>query len=46
MLAIKNQTGMTLVVVTHNDEIAQKADRIVKLKDGKIVESVNQNVEN
>lgn len=37
---------MTLVVVTHNDEIAQKADRIVKLKDGKIVESVNQNVEN
>jgi len=46
LLAIKNQTGMTLVVVTHNDEIAQKADRIVKLKDGKIVESVNQNVEN
>ena len=34
--AIQKQTGMTLIVVTHNEEIAKQADRIIKLKDGKI----------
>ena len=28
--------GQTLVIITHNDELAQRADRIVTIKDGKI----------
>lgn len=29
--------GQTIVMITHNDEIAQMADRIIRLEDGKIV---------
>ena len=29
--------GQTLIIVTHNLEIAKKADRIIKIEDGKIV---------
>lgn len=39
--AIQKQTGMTLVVVTHNEQIAARADRIIRLKDGKIIEEDN-----
>ena len=28
--------GQTLVMITHNDEIAAKADRIIRIRDGKI----------
>ncbi len=28
--------GQTLVIITHNEELAQRADRIVKISDGKI----------
>jgi len=28
----------TLVMITHNDEIAQLADRIIHIEDGKIVQ--------
>ena len=31
-----NDIGQTLVIITHNDELAQRADRIVTIKDGKI----------
>ena len=30
--------GQTIVMITHNDEIAQLADRIIRIEDGKIVE--------
>jgi len=33
-----NRQGMTVVVVTHNDEIAACADRTICLRDGKVVE--------
>ena len=33
---IQKQTEMTLIVVTHNEQIAARADRIIRLKDGKI----------
>ena len=30
--------GQTMVMITHNEEIAQLADRIIRIEDGKIVE--------
>jgi len=38
MLDWNRRTGITLVVVTHNRELAQSMDRIVTLVDGKVVE--------
>lgn len=38
IVKIKNKYNQTLVVVTHDNEIANKADRYVKIKDGKLVE--------
>ena len=32
-----NKQGTTLVVVTHSDELAALADRIIRIKDGKVV---------
>jgi ABC-type lipoprotein export system ATPase subunit len=32
-----HREGLTLIVVTHNMELAQMAHRIVRLKDGEIV---------
>ena len=29
----------TIVMITHNDEIAQSADRTIRIEDGRIVES-------
>lgn len=34
---VVRQSGTTLVMVTHNSEIAKMADRIVRMKDGKII---------
>ena len=36
MKVLSEKFHQTLVVVTHNEEIAQMADRIVRIKDGKI----------
>ena len=33
-----SQFRQTLVMITHNNEIAQLADRIVRIEDGKIVQ--------
>jgi ABC-type lipoprotein export system ATPase subunit/ABC-type lipoprotein release transport system permease subunit len=37
---LNREQGITLVVVTHDEEVAAYADRIVKLRDGHIVEEV------
>lgn len=34
---IRDQLGTTIVVVTHNAEIARQADRVIELKDGEII---------
>ena len=34
---LRDQTGCTMVIVTHNDKFAEMADRKVILKDGKII---------
>lgn len=35
--------NQTIIMITHNLEIAKEADRIIKLADGKIVEDTNEN---
>ncbi|MBI1742238.1 ABC transporter ATP-binding protein [Candidatus Acetothermia bacterium] len=35
---IHQERNVTLIVVTHSPEVAQKADRIIQVRDGKIVE--------
>ena len=34
---LNEQRGATLVLVTHDEELAAKADRLIRLKDGKII---------
>jgi lipoprotein-releasing system ATP-binding protein len=35
-LELRSQLGQTLVIVTHNQELARMADRIILMKDGKV----------
>ena len=36
------EKGMTVIIITHDDEIANQVDRVVRIMDGKIVsDSVN-----
>mgnify|MGYP002622706783 CR=1 FL=1 len=39
---LNQEQGITLIVVTHDEEVATYADRIVKLRDGDIVEEVKK----
>ena len=36
------QTGKTVLIVTHNPEVAEYADVIIKMKDGEVVEEVKK----
>jgi putative ABC transport system ATP-binding protein len=46
MLKDINREGMTVFVITHEEDIAEQTDRIVRLKDGVIIsdEKVNKSV--
>jgi putative ABC transport system ATP-binding protein len=35
---LNKEKGITLIIVTHDMEIAKEAGRIIKMRDGKIVE--------
>jgi putative ABC transport system ATP-binding protein len=39
MLKKLNQKGKTLIIVTHDSEIASQADRIITIRDGRIMQS-------
>jgi len=38
-----NKEGVTVIVVTHDKDIADKAKRVIKIRDGKIEEIINNN---
>jgi len=35
---LRSERGLTLIVVTHSEEVAQRANRIVRIRDGQIIE--------
>jgi putative ABC transport system ATP-binding protein len=35
---LHDQRGVTLVVVTHSDEVAERAERVIRIRDGQIAE--------
>ncbi len=37
LTAMQHDRGLTLVVVTHSQEVADRADRVVKMRDGRVV---------
>jgi putative ABC transport system ATP-binding protein len=37
-----NQKGKTIVLVTHDDKVAARAHRVVRMKDGRVDQDVNQ----
>lgn len=41
--ALNRKLGTTFVIVTHNQELAQRSDRVAKIHDGKIVEIAENN---
>ncbi len=41
MLELNRETGASLVMVTHNMELAGKMDKVFELKDGKLHSTTN-----
>ncbi|GAL22281.1 macrolide export ATP-binding/permease protein MacB [Vibrio maritimus] len=32
-----NQQGQTIIIITHDDEVASQAQRILRIRDGKLI---------
>ncbi len=45
MRAVSNELGITMILVTHDLSVAEQADRIVRLEDGKVAEDSGNNRE-
>lgn len=39
-----HKEGRTVIIITHDNEIAEQADRVIRISDGKIVEDTNQSI--
>ncbi len=39
LLSLNKQRGITFVIVTHNDKLAIRADRVLRMADGKLVQA-------
>jgi putative ABC transport system ATP-binding protein len=37
-----NSAGRTVVVITHEDDVADRAKRVVRMRDGKIISDVRK----
>lgn len=37
-----NQQGITIIVITHEDDVAAYADRVIEFRDGKIISDIRQ----
>ena len=44
LVELKSEQGATLILVTHNPDIAKAADRVLRLEDGRLVESEKSKV--
>ena len=44
IIKLQKEQGFTMIMVTHNANIAETADRIIRMKSGKIVDSTTNNV--
>jgi len=43
LIELKSEQGATLILVTHNPEIAQAADRVLTLRDGRLLDANGNN---
>lgn len=41
MEKMNRQFGTTILIITHNEAIADMADQVIRLRDGQVVESRN-----
>ena len=41
-----HKEGRTVIIITHDNEIAEQADRVIRISDGKIIEDTNKIKEN
>ncbi len=42
LFALKRERGATLVIVTHDNELAEKCDRVIRIRNGRIEDDVDQ----
>ncbi|MHB1242307.1 MAG: ABC transporter ATP-binding protein [Gaiellaceae bacterium] len=41
LLSLRDERGMTVILVTHNQSLAARCDRVVRLQDGRVLDSVD-----